>query len=254
MGEATEESFNGPITRVVPAEAITTAKEEGGDRELLTLLRKLTPEETFKYLRKVLPFADFYDDYGPVLTDDAPADVREATWDYLLPKYQKLASLAASRPLTFIKPRGAALQSGTLTPTYFSDLPALPRLRATRAGSGGYKVELRWTLDDVPVAATDIDVLNPALVCHDGRLYSVEKTGQAEVVARFAADGVLNISAEGWPAFLEDTLLPWRAAVPVDFGPDMVVRTAAAPPAGSSLSPRARRPADFRARLSVRRH
>lgn len=229
-GEASDDEthFTGAISRIHAADA-APAMATDADRELLTLLRKLTPEETFKYLRKALPFADFYDDYHGVLTDDAPTDVREAVWDYLLPKYARLAALAASRAFTFLKPHGAAFTSASLQPTRLSEEPAVPRLRASRTEEG-YTVELRWTLDGVPLGAGDVATLNAGLLCHGEMVYFVATPTQALLVADFSGDGKIHIDKKEWPAFLREKLLLWRAAVLVDFTPELVTRTTAIAP------------------------
>lgn len=229
-GEASEDEshFTGAISRIQSLDA-APASASDADRELLTLLRKLTPEETFKYLRKALPFADFYDDYHGVLTDDAPADVREAVWDYLLPKYARLASLAAPRALMFLKPRGAAFASASFLPVRFSESPAEPRLRALRT-TDGYEVALRWTLDGVPLGAADLEVLNAGLLCHGDTVYFVAHPAQALLVADFGGDGKIKVSEKDWPAFLREKLLPWRSATQVDFAPELVTRTATSAP------------------------
>ena len=230
-GEADEERsrFTGPIARLQPADALPASATDE-DRETLALLRKLTPEETFKYLRKALPFADFYDDYRSVLTDDAPPDVHEAMWEYLLPKYARLAALSASRSLTFIKPRGEILVSSSLHHIRFSEAPAEPRLRASRGTDGGYAVELRWILDGVPVGAADIQMLNAGLLCRGDAIYFVATAAQAALVADIGPDGKLAISEKDWPIFLREKLLPWRTATPIDFAEELVARTTVAPP------------------------
>jgi len=200
-----------------------------GWADALALLSKMTPEQTLRYVRKVLPFTDYFEDYRTVLTDDAPPEVREAVLDYLLPKWRRLAALGSDGTLPFFLLRGSTLQASALDAVQLSESPVPPRLRASRAGEG-YRVELRWTLDGLPLAPGEATVPAPGLVLHAERMAVVESTTIALLAERIGPDGRLDIPAEDWPRFLREELLPWRALAAVDFAEALVLRAPAASP------------------------
>ncbi|XZF13785.1 SNF2-related protein [Chitinophagaceae bacterium MMS25-I14] len=191
------------------------------ERELLPVVRKFSPEETLKYLRKNLPFGDFLDDYTEVLKERPAAEVREQVWDFLLPKYQKLLQRYTAYPFCFLRKPGKSLTSSSLEHVNFATHPVHPHLRV-RKGADSYTVSMIWTIEGNEVQWQDVRMLNEGLVLFDNTLHAVANTQEVHLVWQFMPAGKMEIPAEEWPAFLTGTLMEWSKFVHVDFSEELI--------------------------------
>jgi len=195
-------------------------KEE--ERELIPVVRKFSPEEVLRYLKKNLPFGDFLDDYETVLKETPTEDVSEQVWEYLLPKYQKLLERYRDHSLSFIKKNAKTLSSKTIEAVAFSGHKAHAQLSAVKLEKGGYMVELSWIIDEKYVPFKEVEVLNAGLVMYDYNVHAVASVQQARLIEQFLPDGTMKVSAKEWPIFLTEKLMQWSQLMHVNFGDDIV--------------------------------
>lgn len=188
---------------------------EGEERELLPIVRKFAPKEILKYLKKNLPFGEFYDDYREVLKDKPEDDVKTQVWEYMLPKYQKLLERYADHTLCFIHKKGA-LTSSSIEPIEFASKRAHPQL-SVRKNSKDYTVELSWNIEDNYIPHNEVTLLNTGLLEHDFKVYALGNLQEQALLERLMPDGIIKIKKKEWAEFLADNLLKWSQQVHVNF-------------------------------------
>jgi hypothetical protein len=191
------------------------------DRELLPVVRKFTPEETLKYLKKNLPFGDFLDDYREVLKEEPTEEVRLQVWEYLLPKYQRLLERYGGHTLCFLHKKGKALSSVNLEPVAFSERKAKPQLSVVK-GTDKYTIALDWNIVENYVPFEEVKQLNAGLVLHDYEIHAVSNLTDVQLVEQFLPTGKMYIEADAWPKFLEETVMQWSKQVHVNFDAELV--------------------------------
>ncbi len=230
-GEADDESgtFTGKIERLELQQYINAMIFRERDRELLPITRKFLPEEILKYLKKNLPFGDFLDDYTQVLKPEPATEIRDAVWEYLLPKYQHLLARFSTYPLTFIR-SSAKLTSASLKPVRFSAHPIRARLSVVN-GKKDCTLRLLWQIGAEVLDFKEAEVLNAGLVIHQDTLYPLNALAAIPIVAGMLPSGTKKIADTDWPAFLEHEIMQWRQQIEVDFAPELIAHSDAVKPA-----------------------
>lgn len=216
-----EKSFVGGIEKLELQQYVNPTYFKENERELIPVIRKFLPEEILKYLRKTLPFGDFLDDYREVLKDQPAEEIKEQVWDYLLPKYQKLFDKYSSYPLCFLHAPGKPLSSASLQQIEFISESIHPQLDITKNGDD-YELAVSWAVDGRAIPHTDFKVLNPALMLYEYRLFCVSNAYEVKFVEQFMPDGKMKVSAEQWPAFLEEQVIPWSQRMHVNFAEELI--------------------------------
>ncbi len=222
-GETDEEhkKFLNGVEKLELAQYVNPLRFKVDDRELLPVVRKFTPEETLKYLKKNLPFGDFLDDYREVLKEDPAEEVRTQVWEYLLPKYHRLLERYSGHTLCFLHKPGKALSSNNLEPVAFSERKAKPQL-SVRKGEDGCIISLDWNIADAYVPFEDAKQLNAGLLLHEYEIHAVSNLADVQLVEQFLPDGRMQIPATDWPKFLEETVMQWSKQVHVNFDAELV--------------------------------
>lgn len=193
------------------------------ERELVSVIRKFTPEETMKYLRKNLPFGDFLDDHAVVLKDTPAEDVKDQVWEYLLPKYQKLLERFSSHPLCFLHEDKNNLSTKGLRPIAFSEKVVHPQLSVAKEADL-YVIRLEWQIGNTAVYFSETKLLNQGLLEHHGSIHAMGTLAEIQLTEQFLPDGKLEIPAQQWDHFLDHQLMEWSQIVHVHFSDTLVER------------------------------
>ena len=221
--------FTGSLEKLDLAQFINPTWFREDERELLPTVRKFTPDELMKFLKKNLPFGDFLNDYDSVLKDLPEEEVKDQVWEYLLPKYQKLFDRYSSHPFLFAHEPGKAFTSAGLTPVGFADKPAHPQLVVTKKGRS-YMVELEWNIDHRAVAYEQVKMLNPGIFIYEHKAYAIGTLDELKLSDRFMPDGTMKVPAAQWDVFLKEQLMPWSKMVHVHFAEELVEHVTQAKP------------------------
>ncbi|MBA3830227.1 MAG: SNF2 helicase associated domain-containing protein [Taibaiella sp.] len=209
------------IERIELLQYINPMRYRNEERELIPVIRKFTPEELFKYLRKNLPFGDFLDDYTQVLKELPSPDIHDQVWEYLLPKYQKLFDRYNDYPLCFLRKQGSSFSTSGLEQVEFAQRPVHPELSVRRQGDE-YIVSLAWIIDSKTIAHHNVKHLNAAIIQYGHMLYCVANAAELQLVEQFMPGDNRKVSASDWPSFLSDKLMAWSRTTHVHFDDDLV--------------------------------
>lgn len=212
--------FSGPIEKLELSQYVNPMRFVAEDRELLPVIRKFQPEEILRYLKKTLPFGDFLHDYDSVLKDIPQDDVRMQAWEYLVPKYRKLAEKHHTHTLFYLKQNGKTLSSHSIDSFTISPQPIHPQLIVRKENSGAL-IELEWNIENRAVTFGDALLLNPAIVLFDNCLSVVADLQEVAIVEKFAKDGTMKISERDWNDFLTNDLMKWSSFMHVHFDEEL---------------------------------
>jgi SNF2 family DNA or RNA helicase len=196
-------------------------RDETGD--LISVIRKFSPDELFKYLKKSLPFGDFLDDYASVLKEDPAEDVKDQVWEYLLPKYQKLLERYSDHKLSFLLENGRSMSSTGIQPVVFSRKTLHPQLIITKEETH-YHIRLEWMINGTPVEYSEVQMLNAALLMHGELVYTMSSLQEVKIISQFQPDGFMRITTAEWPEFLNEKVMDWSKAVHVHFSDEIIER------------------------------
>lgn len=200
------------------------------ERELIPIARKFHPTEILKYLKKNLPFGDFYDEPEEVLKEVPAEDVKEQVWEYLLPKYQKLLDRFSHHPLCFINHSAKGITSKTIEAIEFTGKKAHPQLSVGKTGEGKYNVDLSWNIDDTYLPFEEVKILNNALVQYDFKIFALGNLNEVKILEEFLPHGKIEVEEKVWDDFLREKLMVWSQMIHVNFSEDIVERVSASKP------------------------
>lgn len=234
VGEAEAEGhqFIGAVTLPDMQQFIASQRYPQQDRELNAALRKLSSEEVLRYLKKVMPFGELWDSPAEVLHDKIAPELRQAVWEFLLPRYHRLLSQWSNHPLCFVHLPGSEINSQSLIPVAFSALQAIPVLRVAQQ-ENNIAIHLYFEMGSQRFAFKECRMLNEGLVLHDFTLHALPQLETLQLTEQFLPDGKLEISEADWPEFLENKVLDWRKTLSIVFEDSLVEQSI-------SLKPRLR--------------
>lgn len=227
--DESEQKLVGKIEKLELAQYINPMRFRESDRDLLPVARKFIPEELIKYLRKNLPFGDFLPEHDNVLSNVPPTDVREQLWEYLLPKYQKLLNRYSALPLIYLKRPGQPVSSAAMEEISFSDSLVHPQLEVKK-DSKIYRVNLEWIIDNHPIEYKEVTTFNAALLVYHGKVYALSSLKEVSLAEIFQPEGEITVTAEDWPDFLREKIMPWSNKVHVHFSEELIERVATTKP------------------------
>ncbi len=197
----------------------TIFKEE--DRDLLVTARKFMPDELLKYLKKNLPFGDYIQDLDSIVNDAPSEEIKEQIWEYLLPKYQKLADRNSTHNFVYIRRQGKLFSSTGLEKIEFSDKHAHPQL-IVRKEETNYSVTLEWIINNIAITFADAALLNSALLVYENVLHCLGNLNEIQIVEAFLPDGLIKVENENWSKFLVDKLMLWNNLLHVHFSEELI--------------------------------
>ena len=200
------------------------------ERDLIPVVRKFSPEEIMKFLRKNLPFGDFMDDYRETLKDVPPEDTKEQVWEYLLPKYKKILERFRHHKLAFLYKDKKPLSSATIQPVAFAERPVHPQIKIEKQGKE-HVLTVEWLLGTSIIPFSEVEQLNAALLVHDFTLYCIASMPELRLIEDFLPKGELRIGAEEWPVFLSEKVMDWNTIVHMEFADELVEHVVTVKPA-----------------------
>jgi non-specific serine/threonine protein kinase len=221
--------FSAPIEVLDLQQYINGDRFPQRDRDLIALVRKQSSFEVLRYLKRTMPFGDLWDEPADVLKEDITPELRDAVWEFLLPRYHRLLGQWNTHPLCFVRTEGKELNSHTITPVAFSPIPAKPYLYVTPEESG-VDIHLQWEAGTQHIPFEETTMLGAGLVMQAFTLHALTDADAIKLVARFLPEGKQHISNEEWPEYLEREVLQWRNNAPVYFDDRLIEQSSTVKP------------------------
>lgn len=221
-GEPDEEetALTHKIKRAAADKYIASSSLDNQDRVLITALRKLSsPEELVKHIKRNMPFGEFLDNIEKKLKTAKPEEeLRRQVWDFLLPRYQSLLQRFSDFPFTYWLPEGQSFSKKNLQPIRLvADSFSLSLAFKAEKKSGGVIMSRRYGIGNELLPEKDVFRLNDALILYDGKIFAAQSLEIIDILEQFDGNSQKRISAEEWPAFLDEKALPYSKHVAVDF-------------------------------------
>jgi SNF2 family DNA or RNA helicase len=219
-GEPDESGFDyaGTVEKLELGQYISPAGLQDRDKLLITALRKQSPDELFKSIKRETPFGEFWDSLPKELTEDPKEELKKQAWDFYLPRYQRLLEHYASYPFVYFLPADKKMLTANLQKTQFSSKYFHTQLFVAPAeDSKDVVLELKFRVEEEVYAGNEVVVVNSALIRTDDTFYAAVNADALAIVDQFPADGFLTIAAKDWPRYLKEELLPLSASTDISF-------------------------------------
>lgn len=189
-------------------------------RDLITQMRKLQPAELNKYLSRNSPFAALWDQFYVEDGEKLPEETRKLILEFMHTRLKQLFPLIAGQPLNFWLPPAQALKSTSLVPVRISERQARPAFSVV-SSPGGMRLHCLVSLGDETFPIEENETGSPLVFLRERVLYLFEGKNDPFVIDEYMQPGGKEISADEWPAYLEERLLPLSREYRVHFEDDL---------------------------------
>jgi non-specific serine/threonine protein kinase len=221
--------LEGPLEPLELGQYVAAAAFQESDRDLIPSVRKLLADEVIKYLRKALPFGDFLTDVDSLKSSELSPEIREAIWEYLLPKYHRLLEKFADHPYCYLQEPGQSLSLRGLNQIALSATSARVHVFVKPTDEGSVTLSLKWEIEGVQVPFADARLLATGLLLYGEKLYALHSITEVLLVEA-VPQGTRLISKRDWPGYLKNTVMKWAASVHVQFDPMFMEQTTGSRP------------------------
>src|SRR5690606_25444394 len=183
-----------------------------------SVVKKFQLEELMKYLRKNLPFGELYDDHTELLTSKPNAEIRNETWQYLLPKYKHISQKHHADQLIFLssKPLDKPFTAKDLKPIGFSQKPSKLIIKLKPKASS-YFIQLFLEIGLEHLALGKLQKLNAATYINDDLIYFLLNDDEVKIIESFDEKDSMTVSKKDWPDMLANTIVEWNKKVQLEF-------------------------------------
>jgi hypothetical protein len=200
--------FTGKIEQMEAGQYISPAGLQDRDKLLITALRKQSPDELFKYIKKDSPFGDFWDSLPQELTNTPTETLQKQAWEFYVPRYQRLLEQFQNFPYIYFLPEGKKFSAANVEKAQFSSLFFKLNIHVLPAQEGGAALKLQYVIGEEAYEATSIEVVNAALIRINNTFYAAANIDVVKVMQRFQNEPSVSITENDWPAYLNQSLLP----------------------------------------------
>lgn len=209
--------YKGAIEKIETNQYIAPTFLQDRDKILITALRKQSPDELFKYIKRESPFGDFWDSLPKELTQDPAEALQSQVWEFYVPRYQRLLEQFHSYPFVYFLPEGKKMQLSNLEKCSFDQRHFNVQIKVEATSDNEVKLLLQYNIEETIYTASDLLIINNALIKIDDRLHTAANIDIVKLCHRFGKKGSLIISKNEWSAYLQSTLLPLSGNVPIAF-------------------------------------
>jgi SNF2-related domain/Helicase conserved C-terminal domain len=213
-------NFTDKVTKVEVTQFVNPLWQTQSNKDLIGLARKFHPEELIKYVKKNIPFSELITDFDALFQKQPTDEIKERSWEYLLPKYHKLFSRYSDNPLVFTKPAGKAFTMASLDKISLSDTFIHPQIIITKENDT-YFSKLEWIIAQETVAGSDVTMWNAAIIKHENILYCINNLQELQVVEHFPKTGIIKTDVKKWDSFVVDKVLHWNNSVHIHFAEEL---------------------------------
>ena len=222
-GEPNEEAtaFTGTVEKVDISRYVNTDQLPEGDKELLTLLRKLQETEINKYISRNSPFSGIWENIIHHEEDDLPDETKELMAEYLLPKMKKMFLDAAGHAFVYVLPEKKAFKTNNLIPLQLQAEEARPHFLVKKSG-GNYNILCRVKAGGIEYDLGDNESPSPLLFLYNEQAWLWANNEVIHLIEKFLPTGKMQVPADEWGKTLNQFLLPLTREHKVDFDKSLV--------------------------------
>lgn len=215
-------AFEGTIEKLETNQYISPNGLDERNKILITALRKQSPDELFKSIKRDSPFGDFWDNLPSELKSLPKEELRQQVWDFYLPRYQRLLEHFSDLPYVYLLPDGKYFVTNNLKQVRFSREPFRTKILVSPSGKTNVQLAL-WILTGAEETLfTKATYLNDGLIVLHDAVHTAANADAVEIVSGFTeTGGTLKIKTKDWPHYLEHTLLPLSNKTAIAFHPDL---------------------------------
>ncbi len=210
------DAYTGLVEKLEANQYISPAGLQDRDKLLITALRKQNPEELFKFIKKDSPFGEFWDSLPTEFKVVPGEELRRQTWEFYLPRYQRLLDHFYAYPFVYFLPKGKHFVTGNLEKSSFSKELFHTRISVAPQGSD-ILLRLDFQVGEEILPYEDIHVVNAALIKSGAYFYAAANADVISIVERFGSSDSAVIPESEWPRYLKEELLPLSGSTSISF-------------------------------------
>ncbi|HEV7781075.1 MAG TPA: DEAD/DEAH box helicase [Chitinophagaceae bacterium] len=221
-GEPNEsnDGFAGTVEKLDISRYVNTDNLPEGDRDLLTLLRKLQESEINKYISRNSPFSGIWENIIHQEEDDLPDETKELMAEYLLPKLKKIFTESASSPFIFLLPEKKAFKTNNLEPLQLQDEEAKPHFIVKK--NSHYTIQCRVKAGPLEFDLGDNEAASPLFFLYNNQAWLWKNNDVIHLVEKFLPSGKMSVPAEDWSKTLNEFIMPLAKEHKIDFDKSLV--------------------------------
>ena len=222
IGEPNEsnEAFAGTVEKLDISRYVNTDNLPEGDKELLTLLRKLQESEINKYISRNSPFSGIWENIIHHEEDDLPDETKELMAEYLLPKLKKIFTESAGNPFIFLLPDKKAFKTNNLEQLQLQSEEAKPHFIIKK--NSHYTIHCRVKAGPLEFDMGDNEAASPLFFLYNNQAYLWKNNDVIHLVEKFLPTGKMSVTLEDWPKTLNSFIMPLAKEHKIDFDKSLV--------------------------------
>ncbi len=227
MGEPNDsnDAYTGKVEKLDISRYVNTDQLTEGDKELLTLLRKLQDTEINKYISRNSPFSGIWENIIHQEDDDLPDETKELMAEYLLPKLKKIFTESAGNPFVFLLWESKAFKTNNLEPLQLQAENAKPHfiIKKNPVSNGvHYNIQCRVKAGPLEFDLGDNEGETPLFFLYNNQAHLWMSNEVIHLVEKFLPTGKMMIKEDEWPETLKKFIMPLAKEHKVDFDKSMV--------------------------------
>ncbi|HRG23310.1 MAG TPA: SNF2-related protein [Chitinophagaceae bacterium] len=217
IGEPNEnqDAFTGKVEKTDISRYVNTDQLPDGDRELLTMLRKLQDAEINKYISRNSPFSGIWENIIHQEDDDLPDETKELMAEYMLPKLKKLFIDCTGNPFVFLLPSGKAFKTSNLEQLQLQSENAKPHFIIRKNSS--YSIQCRVKAGPLEFDLGDNEAETPLFFLYNNTAHLWESNDVIHLVEKFLPSGKMSVPVAQWQDTLMKFIMPLAREHKVDF-------------------------------------
>ncbi|MBS1758647.1 MAG: SNF2 helicase associated domain-containing protein [Bacteroidetes bacterium] len=222
LGEANEknDTLLGKIEKPDITRYVNTDQLSDGDKDLLSMLRKLQDGEIDKYVSRNSPFSGIWENIIHHENDELPAETKALITEYLLPKLKKVFNESVDNPFVYLLPEKKVFKSTNLVQLQLQTEEA--ELRFNVKKNGGYIIHCRVKAGAIEYDLEDNESPGPLFFLYNHQAWLWKNSEVIDLLEQFLPTGKMNIKEEDWSKTLTQFLLPLTKEYQVDFDKSIV--------------------------------
>lgn len=214
------DAFAGKVEKLDISRYVNTDELPEGDRELLTLLRKLQDAEINKYISRNSPFSGIWENIIHQEEDDLPEETKELMAEYLLPKLKKVFTESAGNPFIFLLPESKTFKTNNLEPLQLQAEDAKPHFIIKK--NSHYTIQCRVKAGSLEFDLGDNEAASPLFFLYNNQAYLWKSNEVIHLVEKFLPGGKMTVPADEWNDYLNKFIMPLAKEHKVDFDKSLV--------------------------------